>query len=401
MMNLAKNFLLGYLLLKPFYLFSSGGLQAADGFLLAAFSLFLFTTWFTPEHRKQLGNVLQQHRLLIVFVVLTFVVNGLWFAVYPEFKFLLSSLYFVFNLLAIIVFTAFFKDKVFLSRVGSVFKFNMLLQLGLWVMQIGRFYSPDRYMGTFNDPNQFGYYVFLSFLFVYIIDAILKNKHTYAYYILAFLLIILSGSTGMLLGMGVFSILAAVNFIRIQLISPYKMLQRIMYSLAIVAILFLPLSIIGMSISANIQNAATPLINNTLLERVDEKAEKASGDANISIFQDRNLDNISEYPFYVIWGSGEGAFGRFEKATYPGSEIHSTLPAILFYYGALPTLVLLLWIYRQIQGAGIAVVVALVPLFVASFMLLNQRQAMFWVLIVLAGLPIMSTAANQKKKEIQ
>lgn len=139
MINLAKNLLLVYLLLKPFYLFNSGGLQIADGFLLLAFVLFFLTAWLTRKGRNELGHLLSQHKLFVIFVVLTFVVNGLYFIVYPEFKFILSSLYFIFNLFAIIVFAAFLKDKVFLSRVGSVFKFNLMLQLGLWAAQIGRF----------------------------------------------------------------------------------------------------------------------------------------------------------------------------------------------------------------------------------------------------------------------
>lgn len=386
MINLAKNLLLVYLLLKPFYLFNSGGLQIADGFLLLAFVLFFLTAWLTRKGRNELGHLLSQHKLFVIFVVLTFVVNGLYFIVYPEFKFILSSLYFIFNLFAIIVFAAFLKDKVFLSRVGSVFKFNLMLQLGLWAAQIGRFYGPERYMGTFNDPNQFGYYILLSFLFIYVIDILLEKKRTYIFYILAIFMIIQSGSTGMLLGMAVFSVLFAAFYLKKQLTLPYRLIRRVMHSIGVIIVLAIPLTIMALTSRDEIKNAVVIFEANPIFLRVDEKAEKATGDANISIFQDRNLDQITKYPYLVLWGAGEGAFDRFEKAAHPGKEIHSTFPAIAFYYGIVPFLIISIWMWKQVKNLTWKLSIANISLLVVSFILLNQRQALFWVFIVLASM---------------
>lgn len=400
MINFAKYSLLIYLLLKPFYIFSSGGLQVADIFLLIAFALLVVGSWHVPNKRKVFVEAIQQHRLFILFIACTLIINSLYFIVYPEFKFLLSSLYFVFNAMAIILFTLFFKDKLFLSRVGAVFKFNLLLQLAIWAVGIGRVYGETRYMGTFNDPNQFGYYVLLSFFYIYIIDMILKKKHTYVFYALALFLIIQSGSTGMLLGIGVFSVLFAAIVIAKQLASPGKLIRRIMHSFVIIAALAVPLSVIVYSaIDLIPKNTAPDEQKTSIFKRVEEKTDKASGESDASLAVDRNLDMLLEYPHYMIYGAGEGAFDRFERAAHPGNEVHSTFPSLLFYYGIIPLLVLIAWFVRQLKGASWSMAVAYISLFIASFVLLNQRQSLFWALIVLIGGIVGTSLSNNKRME--
>ena len=400
MINFAKYSLLIYLLLKPFYAFSSGGLQIGDIFLLIAFGLLVAGSWHVPNKRKVLAVAIQQHKLFILFVACTFIINSLYFIVYPEFKFFLSSLYFVFNAMAIILFTLFFKDKLFLSKVGTIFKFNLLLQLAIWAIGIGRVYGETRYMGTFNDPNQFGYYVLLSFFFVYIIDMILKKKHTYIFYALALFLIIQSGSTGMLLGIGAFSVLFAAIVIAKQLASPGKLIRRIMHSLAIIAVLAVPLSVIVYSaIDLIPRNTAPDEQKTSIFKRVEEKTDKASGESDASLAVDRNLDMLLEYPHYMIYGAGEGAFGRFERAAHPGNEVHSTFPSILFYYGIIPLLLLVTWLIRQLRGANWSMAVLYISLFVVSFVLLNQRQTLFWALIVLIGITVNAKLSNNTRSQ--
>lgn len=388
MINIAKYLLLAYLLFKPFYVFGSGGLQPADVFLLLAFSLLFICLWHAPSGRKRLIGIFQEHRLFVIFVGCTIIINTIYMLIYPELKFALSSLYFVFDLLAVVLFTVCLRDNKFLQRAGYVFKFNMLLQLGIWAVGVGRLYADSRYMGTLNDPNQFGYYILLSLLFIYAVDMLLNNKKTYIYYIIAFFLILQSESTGMLLGIGVFSILVAMLAIKKQLESPYILLRRVMYSIATVAVLAIPISVITFSYLNSLQreNQVSLASESSIFSRLDEKTKKASGDASMSVAEDRNLDTIAEYPYYLLYGSGEGALDRFIKASHPGGEIHSTFPSIIFYYGTVPFLIIVMWIYRQLRGTGWQAFIVYMSLFTTSFILLNQRQALFWVLIVLCSM---------------
>lgn len=399
MHNVAKNLVLIYLVLKPFYLFGSGGLQVADLFLLASFALICVESATNKNSRKVISKIAKEHKLFAFFVVSTIIINGLYFVIYPEVKFVLSSLYYIFNLIALVTFSFFAKDKIFLRRTGSVFKFNLLLQLMIWAMSFGRYYSPDRYMGTFNDPNQFGYYVLLSFFFIYMISFILGLKRLYIYYVLALFLIFLSGSTGMLLGMSVFSVGYAIVYIKHRLRKPYNLARSVVYAFTIASLLLLPSGLIIMNFSGETGRNSRQYdsTEQPIIERLDQKKNMADGDTGNTLWEDRVLDTVIKYPWYVLYGSGEGAFKRFVGVTNYGSEIHSTFPSIVFYYGVLPTLVLIIWVYRQLRSASLHIMIVYVSLFATSFILLNQRQALFWVLIILPSLYAFHSATTRKQ----
>lgn len=395
MINLAKYSLLVYLLLKPYYLFASGGLQIADIFLLLSFVLLFVESRLSSDWRSELARTIQEQRLIFIFVALTFIINTLYFFTYLELKFFLSSSYYVFNLLAIIAFAIFLKDRHFLSRIGSVFKFNLVIQLALWASHIGRYFDADRYMGTLNDPNQFGYYILISFLFIYATDIALGKGRTYIYYLLTILLIFLSGSTGMLLGIGVFSALIAAYYIKQQLKSPYKMVRRIMHSTGIFLGLLVLLFPIVFTVIDSDHGDVFGITEAPLFLRISEKQEQASGEASKNIFEDRGLDVLGKYPHFMIFGAGEGAYRRFTMMNNYGNEVHSTLPSILFYYGLLPLVVLLLWIRQNLRGIGWRFGIAATTLLTVSFILLNQRQSLFWVFIVMMSILSLYTSSSR------
>ena len=175
-MKLVKILFLIYFLLKPYYLYSSGGIQIGDIILILAFLIYLLTSRFYEQTKKQLFKTLKENTKLLVFISATFIVNFIYFSIYNEGKFLLSSLYFVFNLFAIILFTDFAKDKSYLSKIATVVKFNLFVQLIISVIGAGRQYGIDRYQSTFNDPNQFAFYVLISYLLIYAIETINGRK---------------------------------------------------------------------------------------------------------------------------------------------------------------------------------------------------------------------------------
>ena len=79
-------------------------------------------------------------------------------------------------------------------------------------------------------------------------------------------------------------------------------------------------------------------------------------------------------------------------------EVHATLPAILFVYGFIPCGILIIWIYRRLKDAPVYAKVALIALIVESFTLLNQRQSLFWMFVVLVGGVSRATATDLSDK---
>ena len=171
-MKLYEVLLCIYLLLKPYYIFSSGSLQIGDIILTVAFILYLL------KNRKKsiIKDTVKRNKKYILFVLLTFVVNGIYYFAYYKYKFIISSLYYVFNLFIIMLFTEFINDDKKLVIMKNIVRFNIIAQLGIFALGLGRYYAPTRYMGTFNDPNQFAYYIFTSYLMIHLISIKTNEK---------------------------------------------------------------------------------------------------------------------------------------------------------------------------------------------------------------------------------
>ncbi len=364
-----------YLLLKPYYIFSSGGLQIGDVVLTVAFFFFIF-------NNGKIKKLVTRNKKFLLFVFLTFVINVIYYFAYYKFKFIISSLYYVFNIFIIFLFTEFMQEDKKLKIMGNIVKVNIVLQLIIFILGLGRYYNSTRYMGTFNDPNQFAYYIFTSYLILHMIAIKLKDRSgKFIFLLLSILLIVFSSSTGMTLGIGIFFILEMCNvIIKIPLLIK-KNFGKIFPSVLIIVLI---VSIFGIFINKiQIENINYKLDNITVLSRIKDKLSRIdfdNDDSGLTIWEERGYDKIYNQPYVILYGSGEAEYGRF-VAAHDG-EIHATLPSILFYYGIVPTYILISWIWSYIKNQKIDVTIVYIAMFMESFFLLNQRQAYFWILII-------------------
>ena len=97
--SIACYLFLLYWLLKPYYLFSSGGLQIADFIMVLSFGLTIFDSRKLTIRKIDLS--------FIVFVVMVAIINCIYTVLYQDSGFIKSILYYVFNLIAIILFVRF------------------------------------------------------------------------------------------------------------------------------------------------------------------------------------------------------------------------------------------------------------------------------------------------------
>jgi hypothetical protein len=387
-MQVAKRLFLIYILLKPFYLFSSGGLQIADIFLIISAVLSVPLIRLNKDNKRRFKQTLIENRLLVLFVTSIALINATYAAIYYQPSFILSTSYYIFNLIAVLLFATFMNDSLFIRKVGTVFKFTLLSQIAFFFTGIGSMYDPTRYMGTFNDPNQFGYFVLLSYFFVYMTNYMLGAKRkTYIYLVAALFLIFLSASAGMMLGIGVFIFLNIVYRI-IQLKSlRYMVVRRVAYSLAAIATMALLVVIPFTSIAMNNHMSWSDMVSGqTFIERLMQKIASGGGssETNLSFWEDRGYDKILLYPEYVLIGAGQGMYERFTQAA-TNLEVHATFPSMLFYYGVLPFILLIKWVYDKIKDVPPQMMFVCMAIFAESFTLLNQRQSLFWIIIVLVG----------------
>lgn len=157
-----------FVFLKQFYIKSSGSVGIAD--LCMAFCV-IFLVLDIVRGKRKMPSVtdLKREKFLIAFLICVVIIN-LFFTIKDRcLDYERYTLYWIFNGAAIWCFLE-LADKDFLKKLNGVCKINILTQAVIWVLGYGRvfteYWGPTRYMGTFNDPNQYAFYLFCMILLI-------------------------------------------------------------------------------------------------------------------------------------------------------------------------------------------------------------------------------------------
>lgn len=375
------NFLI-FIFLKQFYIFKSGGLQIADIFFIISFVGYFFAN--RGEKKKGIKKI---DIYIVIFLILVTIINLIYMLIYNKNEFLVSTFHWIYISLFIVLFRNLMENKIFLQKLLGVVKISILTQLGIYICGLGRYYYEIRYMGTFNDPNQLSFFLYSALMISVLLSDILQKRISIIYYGIGFFLIFRASSTGMIMGLLIFVVLTTIL--------NYKKKLRI--SLRKFYTLFIVLGILLIVIIPNINNIESYFSESLLITRVYEKINKFSfktDDNGQNLIQERGIDKIVLYPQKVILGAGQGYYERFTLASH-NNEIHSTILSILFYYGIIPTSIIIIWIIKNIKNVPSRILGVYISLIAESLTLLNQRQPFFWMIFMLGAL--YSNRINMKK----
>ncbi len=365
-----------YIVTKPFYFWASGLPQVSDIILLIAFVVAFFI--YKP---KEINATIRKNWQFFVFLIFVIIINLLYSIYYKDPSFDLRTAYYIFDAFGIILFSlAIDKRPKIANTLRIAFFIALSMQLGIFLLRLGRYYLGTRYMGTFNDPNQFSYFCLLSYCFIYLLDK-KDNKLTLLnilFLLITFFLVFQSASTGMLLGVGVFIIFYLVSVMKNIIKKPKKYLPYLFVTF-IVGSLSVCIAIVA-PIGSTVLNRIT---NSKLLSRVEEKTSEASGNGKMTLWEERGYDRMLFYPQYLLYGAGEGQYTRYEKAFHQG-ELHATLPSILFCYGIIPLILIIKWFANKLKNQKLRTLCIYIALLLESFTLINSRQVLFWVIFALA-----------------
>lgn len=381
---LSQSLFLIAIFLKQFYILPSGSFQLCDMLFVLAFGVLLLENNLTVRIEKQ-------DILFGCFIVCIFIINSVYYLIdlqtgFSEMHYLLTIAYYIYCFVIIIMFRQFINDLDFLQSMKKVLCFNIIFQLGIYLIGYGRWFDTTRYMGTFNDPNQFAFFLFSSLLLIYIISYI-ENKNAIIWLILVCFLVIKGASSGILLGLVVLVSSLLITYIFSKtILSP--MLKIIMFLSSFILICFIIFSFMPISI----------LSENMLIQRTFVKLQQLSNNSIMYLLKDRCRDKLIYFPEYLLYGSGEGNFMRFLK---PGvdiyiNEIHSSFLGPVFYYGLVPFMLMILWIKEQIKNIDSKLLCIFFAILAESLFLANNRQPFFWMIFVLLS----SVYCKKLKKEV-
>lgn len=167
----AVLFFLLFIFLKQFYLFPSGGMEAADVCLFASFFMLLCDCM---RRRPERLFQLKTEGLFYVFLAFVLVINTYYGIRLGRGEFSKYTCFWIFNACAIwsFCYLAEYGGKAFLTGINRVVKVNIGVQLLIYLTGRGRifreYWGAVRYQGTFNDPNQLAFFLFMMILLLYL-----------------------------------------------------------------------------------------------------------------------------------------------------------------------------------------------------------------------------------------
>ncbi len=385
--SVAEFFFLAFWVLKPFYIFQSGSIQPSD--------MLLFVSFFAMLVEKKTLSISRENEGLVLFWVCVLVIDALYSIILRN-TISRNVMYYTYSLITVFTAEYLCAKRSFVQRLQTATCLNLFIQMGLYLTGIGESLGGgSRYMSTFNDPNQFAFSVVTMFFVIFIIgtysiDAgvqVRKQKWIIAVsLVFAWILVFESASTGMLIAIAVFTFLFAIRARKHKETFSNLPRKRSRFSTGVKA-LMLVVSVGAIAALIDIEEVISVLGNSEqfLLRRVAQKLAKfvgSDGGSLISFFEERGLDKLYLYPQYLLFGAGGGNYQRFTEAWHQG-EIHSTFPAFLFCYGIIPFCILMRWIWSKCKGQSYLIWCVYIAVFLESFTLANQRQPVFWVIIIL------------------
>ena len=363
-------FLIG-LFFKQFYILPSGSFQVGDLFIGISFVFFIVFDC------KCKLIVLKTEKLFLVFFYFVKIINFIYSVLLRDSSFNRSSLYYLYNVLVVIMFSFYLNQKSnndwFYMALIRVIQFSFIVQGIILILGLGKWYGGGtRYLGTFNDPNQYGVFILMNIFLVYLLGKIV-NKKMFVWIMIGSALIIPSASTGMLIGLGTFVILYIIGRLVCE-----KNRVRLLIWIGIVMLMI----VIALLMMNGYVHFPKTIVKSEMLDRFQIKF-MSMRTSKSSIITDRGWERIFEFPEYLLFGAGEGGHARFGTIL----EIHSSILAPLFYYGIIPWIILICWYISKIKGMNVELLCVYIALALESLLLVNTRQPLFWILILLAAHP--------------
>lgn len=357
----------GYILLAPIYVFESGLPQPADLMIFAVSSLAIGL--YVLKARLVFNRVFA---VLGIMIALFSCINLSYGLYYGDSRFFYAILYYLFNMMAFAATVILFHDNA--EKTFKFARIAVIVALFLEIVWIILFDSKvtHRETGSFNNPNQLGYW---SILAAAILLAFNEKRRMPLIDLIAILicgyLVMLSLSR---------AALAGYVLIMIGLISgrSIPITAKAGFALAVSFLILIKV----VTLAPGEQLFELPGFAGGLEERLDLTAQN-----DPTKFEERGYQRLWEYPQYLLFGAGEGAYWRFMDVVYAGRnvsaglEIHSGFATILFSYGVFGFTLFAIFIYTVFKRAPVLYWVTLIA--VMSYGLTHQhiRFTGFWIYI--------------------
>jgi hypothetical protein len=364
-----------YFVLTPFYWWSSGLPQVADILLVITMAAYVI------KNRLKVPVGLGAYRFVgvgLIFILWVMITNLRWtFQLQMAETFLDAILFYLYNFMvaALTVSLAAKYKKVLLHTVFKAVAISVTIQF-LIFMSAGGFVG-GRARGTFNNPNQLGYYaIIVSCLLMFLNNEIkVKSRTLILSLLFSAILVLASLSNGAIISWFV------LYFFFLLSKSNNKKTKRRIFVFTLMLIL----------LTAYIYHTSTIIQDNSFYQSLDQRLSQTRDKIETSS-EGRGYDRITGHPEYWLFGAGEGVNERFGY----NMELHSTLGNIQLSYGVIGTLLFLGFLLIALKRNRFNMWYGIMAIMLYGFSHNGIRNSLLWILLgLMAG-----TVKSSKRKRI-
>ena len=352
---------LTYLVASSTYVFDPGLPQPSD--FLMAFLIAVLATGFIIQPAIHKDFVF----FGLFFVGYAALVNLFWYSQYHTPTFFMSPMYYAYNFGAMMVVVSLIKT----FRERFVTPCQIAIALAILIEVVAVFVMPRtsiRSIGTFNNPNQLGYWALL------LACCLLVLKRDQKLSLIDFMVLCGAGY----LTMASLSKAAMLSFVMLLVMALVS--QRLT---RILKLMFLALAFVATATAVLDSAAIGRFLSIGAVERAADRLDDIGQQGDDSM-AGRGYDRIWRHPEHLIFGAGEGAAWRFAKFAGPVLEIHSTLGTVLFSYGIVGFSLFLALLIVVFRRGPLAYMLYSLPLWTYGMTHQGLRTTMLWIFLALA-----------------
>lgn len=362
-------------LLTPFYFYASGLPQPAHVLILLSSCFVLFI------NRGQVVDLLKLHKYGILFLTLLLAINSLYAAIYQNISFVINSVYWFFNFGLFVALLVVIRNRVVFSWLTYLIAFKFAMIVFSYLVGWGGYEFWPRYDYFFNGPNQLAYFALCLFLVYIVVTRFEINLIFFVVYAMLISIVLSSGGRS--------AYLALVPLVVLLVFSLRRRLTSVALVLLIPFLVDLSFSHFELPNVSRDKISSVSSVNHNTLDEIFNLTLDEDGSLHSIVLQlsARGYLRAVEHPWYMLYGAGQGYDDRFVDRYGYAYEIHSSIFAVLFYYGLIG-LVLFLYFLWRVFDLKINIL-WMSPLFVYGLFTFGLRSPYFWV-----ALAFLSTAPN-------
>ena len=347
-------------MLAPFYVFTSGLPQPADFIILTGLVPCLAISFLNKK-----SDVENVYIAGIMFGGLAFLINLIHYVFLPDFKFVLSSAFYIYNLMVFMFAAIIGMRNIEAFRRVTYYCILATIAVQFLVTVFLAIQTSIRPTGTFNNPNQLGYWAMLSACMLFVLKG-RKFLNILDYLALAalFYIQLLSLSKAVMLTFG---------FVVI-----FGMLSPLTHFFQKIVTVFITLSIMIFAIYS-FDTVVEGAMQSEVVQNATKRISGIGGQADDSV-AGRGYIRMATHPEYLLFGAGEGGFKRFPP-TFSDQELHSGIATMIFSYGILGALAFGAFLFFVFRKAPWFYIAFMIPIIGYGLTHQNFRNTYFWAFL--------------------